>query len=116
MFARQCEAMTDRLPDASTRHPARLPAGLPAGLDDPHYAAFAWARFRAIMAWMVLAAAICAAAVIAAMAHLQGPLHLVTMLAILGGVGGSVTMAGLLMGLAFLSSGSGHDEAVTRIE
>jgi len=27
-----------------------------------------------------------------------------------------VMMAGLLMGLVFLSSGSGHDEDVTRIE
>ena len=79
MFAGQCEAMTDRLPDH--------PAGTPTGLDDPHYAAFAWARFRAIMAWMVLAAAICVAGVIAGMAHLQGPLHLVTMLAVIGGVG-----------------------------
>jgi hypothetical protein len=101
MFARQCEAMTDRLPEP------------PAGLDDPHYAAFA---FRGIMAWMVLAAAICVAAIIAAMAHVQGPLHLVTMLAVMGGVGGSVMMAGLLMGLAFLSSGSGHDEDVTRLD
>ena len=111
MFARQCEAMTDRVPEP----PAGLPEP-PAGLDDPHYAAFAWARFRGIMAWMVLAAAICVAAVIATMAHLQGPLHLVTMLAVIGGVGGSVMMAGLLMGLAFLSSGSGHDEDVTRID
>ena len=91
-------------------------AETPTGLDDPHYAAFAWGRFRTIMAWMILAAAICAAAVIVAMAHLQGALHLVTMLAILGGVGGSVIMAGLLMGLVFLSSGSGHDEDVTRID
>jgi hypothetical protein len=68
------------------------------------------------MAWMVLAAATCVAGVIAGMAHLQGPLHLVTMLAVIGGVGGSVMMAGLLMGLVFLSSGSGHDEDVTRIE
>ena len=104
MFARQCEAMTDRLPEP------------PAGLDDPHYAAFAWARFRGIMAWMVLAAAICVAAIIVAMAHVQGPLNLVTMLAVMGGVGGSVMLAGLLMGLVFLSSGSGHDEDVKRIE
>ncbi len=108
MFARQWEAMTDRLPDD--------PAERPAGLDDPDYAAFAWARFREIMAWMMLAAAICVASVIAAMAHLQGPLRLVTMLAVIGGVGGSVMMAGLLMGLVFLSSGSGHDEDVTRID
>ncbi|MEG3170085.1 hypothetical protein U1737_17985 [Sphingomonas sp. LB3N6] len=88
----------------------------PPGLDDPDYAAFAWARFRGIMAWMTLAAAILVAAIIVAMAHIQGPLHLVTMLAVIGGVGGSVMMAGLLMGLAFLSSGSGHDEDVTRID
>lgn len=100
MFARQWEAMSD----------------LPPGLDDPDYAAFAWARFRRIMAWMTLAAAIIVAAIIVVMAHIQGPLHLVTMLAVIGGVGGSVMMAGLLMGLAFLSSGSGHDEDVTRID
>ena len=100
MFARQWEAMSD----------------LPPGLDDPDYAAFAWARFRDIMAWMVLAAAVCVAAIIAATAHIQGRQHLVTMLAVIGGVGGSVMMAGLLMGLAFLSSGSGHDEDVTRID
>ena len=104
MFARQWKAMTEHLPEG------------PTGLDNPHYAAFAWARFRAIMAWMVLAAALCIALVIVAMAYVQGPLHLVTMLAIIGGVGGSIILAGLLMGLAFLSSGSGHDEDVTRID
>ena len=102
--------------DHSGKPPAHITGGTPGGLDDPHYAAFAWGRFRAIMAWMVLVAALCSAGVIAVMAHLQGPLRLVTMFAILGGVGGSVIMAGLLMGLAFLSSGSGHDEAVTRID
>lgn len=86
----------------------------PRGLDDPDYARFAWARFRRIMAWMVLAAAACSALVIAVMAHLQGPLHVVTMFAILGGVGGSVAMAGALMGLVFMSSGTGHDEDVER--
>ena len=88
----------------------------PQGLDDPAYARFAWMRFRSLLAWMTLAGAICAAAVIVAMAWWQGPLHLVTMLAILGGVGGSVMMAGALMGLVFLSSGSGHDEDVRRID
>ncbi len=104
MFAAQWEGMTDRRPDP------------PPGLDDPIYAQFAWARFRTIMAWMIVAAAACVAAVIVVMAYLQGPLHLVTMLAVIGGVGGSIVMAGMLMGLAFLSSGSGHDEDVTRIE
>ncbi|MFS0773731.1 hypothetical protein [Sphingomonas sp. 1P08PE] len=88
----------------------------PAGLGDPTYAAFAWRRFRLLLAWMTTAAAACAAAVIMVMAHLQGPLHLVTMAAIIGGVGGSVFLAGALMGLAFLSSGSGHDEDVERLD
>jgi peptidoglycan biosynthesis protein MviN/MurJ (putative lipid II flippase) len=86
------------------------------GLDDPDYARFAWGRFRALMAWMTLAAAVCVAVVIAVMAWVQGPLHLVTMLAIVGGVGGSVMMAAALMGLVFLSSGTGHDEDVTRVD
>ena len=83
-------------------------------LDDPDYARFAWNRFRAIMAWMTLVAAICVAATIVALAHAQGPLHLVTMLGVIGGVGGSVMLAAALMGLVFLSSGTGHDEDVTR--
>ena len=53
---------------------------------------------------------------IAVMAHIQGPLRLVTMFAVIGGVGGSIVMAGLLMGLVFLSSGTGHDEEVERFD
>lgn len=87
-------------------------ADRPPGLDDPDYAAFAWSRFREVMAWMTLAAAVCAAAAIVAMALAYGPLNLVTMLALIGGVGGSVMLAGLLMGLIFLSSGTGHDERI----
>ena len=88
----------------------------PPGLDDPEYAAFAWARFRYLLAWMTTAAMAISGGVIAVMAHLQGPLRLVTMAAVLGGVGGSVVLAGALMGLAFLSSGTGHDEDVERID
>ena len=90
------------------------PPNRPQGLDDPDYARFAWGRFRSLMAWMTLAAATCVAIVIAVMAHVQGPLRLVTMLAIIGGVGGSVMLAAALMGLVFLSSGTGHDEDVER--
>jgi hypothetical protein len=84
----------------------------PQGLDDPDYARFAWSRFRLLMAWMVVAAMTCSGLVIAIMSAIQGPLRLVTMFAVIGGVGGSIVMAGLLMGLVFLSSGTGHDEDV----
>lgn len=86
----------------------------PQGLADPDYARFAWARYRRLMAWMICAGAVCSAAVIVVMADLQGPLRLVTMFAVLGGVGGSIVVAGALMGLVFLSSGTGHDEDVER--
>lgn len=88
----------------------------PQGLGDPDYARHAWARFRHLMAWMVALAAALSAAVIVVLAELQGPLRIVTMLAVLGGVGGSVAMAGALMGLVFMSSGTGHDEDVDRLD
>jgi hypothetical protein len=86
----------------------------PSSLDDPAQAAHAWGRFRAIMAWMTAAAGGAAVVAIIVMEQVQGPIRLVTKLAVLGGVGGSVLMAGALMGLAFLSSGTGHDEEVER--
>lgn len=100
MFRADGEVMTER----------------PPGLDDPHYARFAWGRFRLLLAWMITAGAGCSAVIIAVMAAIQGPLHIVTMLAVLGGVGGSIAMAGALMGLVFLSSGSGHDEDIETLE
>ena len=86
----------------------------PPGLSDPEQAAFAWARFRRILLWMALAGVLCSAAAVWGLARWQGPLHWVTVLAAVGGVFGSVMMAGALMGLVFLSSGSGHDESVGR--
>ncbi|MEG3092354.1 hypothetical protein [Sphingomonas sp. PB1R3] len=86
----------------------------PPGLDDPEQAAFAWARFRVMMAWMTLAAAIAVAVAMIALARIYGPLNAVTMLGVIGGIGGMVMLTGALMGLVFLSSGTGHDEDVDR--
>ncbi len=88
----------------------------PTGLDDPAQGAHAWRRFRAIMAWMILVAAVCSAGAIVGLAWVHEPLRLVTMAAVIGGVGGSIVMAGALMGLVFLSSGTGHDEDVERFD
>lgn len=84
------------------------------GLDDPDQRAFAWTRYRRIMAWMALAAALCAGAAVAGLDYTYGPLSWVAVLATIGGIGGSVLMAAALMGLVFLSSGSGHDEDIDR--
>jgi hypothetical protein len=86
----------------------------PTGLDDPEYAAFAWARYRRLLAWMTLVSAICAVIAIIGLQYFYGPLSWVAILATIGGIGGSVLLASALMGLVFLSSGTGHDEAVDR--
>jgi hypothetical protein len=84
----------------------------PPGLDDPTYAAFAWARFRRIMGWMAVATVAIIAAALAVLSHFYGPLSWVTVGAVVVGFGGTILLAAALMGLAFLSSGSGHDQAV----
>ncbi|NJR79789.1 hypothetical protein [Sphingomonas corticis] len=82
------------------------------GLDDPHYARFAWRRFRRILAATTAAGVVAAGVAIVLVGRAYGPLGWVAVLALFGGVVGSVAMAGALMGLAFMSSGTGHDEAV----
>ncbi|MGN6821005.1 MAG: hypothetical protein ACTHJR_20310 [Sphingomonas sp.] len=84
----------------------------PHGLGDPDYAAFAWARYRRLLGWMALAAAIVVAIAIGLLEFWYGPLSWVAILAAVGGFGGTIMMAAALMGLVFMSSGTGHDEDV----
>ncbi|MGN6374712.1 MAG: hypothetical protein ACTHMG_04055 [Sphingomonas sp.] len=81
-------------------------------LDDPAGAAFAWARFRRIMRWMVLATAIIVALSLVWMDAAFGPLSWVTIIATAVGFGATILLTAGLMGLMFLSSGTGHDDAV----
>lgn len=81
-------------------------------LDDPRMAAHAWARYRWIMR---LVGGITAVVVLAAMAaihllaeHASVHFYIATAL----GIGFTMLLGGALMGLVFLSSGTGHDEAV----
>ncbi|WP_315761906.1 hypothetical protein [Sphingomonas sp. Y38-1Y] len=84
-------------------------------LDDPDYARLAWGRFRRILGWMALLALACAIGALAALYLWVGTLHLHMAIATFLGMFGTVLMGGALMGLVFLSSGSGHDETVDRI-
>lgn len=86
----------------------------PHGLDDPESARFAWARFRRTMIWMAFIAVAFIAVAIGVLEYVYGPMSFVAILAAIGGFGGSILLAGALMGLVFLSSGSGHDEDVDR--
>ena len=82
-------------------------------LDDRDTSAIAWARYRRLMRGMALVSLV---AVLGALAWLrftlgdQLGLHMI--IATAAGVGLSVMLGAALMGLVFLSSGSGHDEAI----
>lgn len=81
-------------------------------LDDPEYAAFAWGRFRRILRWMALAALLTAGLAELALYLWLGELDFVTASATFLGVFVTMMVAAALMGLMFLSSGTGHDERV----
>jgi hypothetical protein len=73
-------------------------------------AAEAWARYKRMMKWMVVVAAV---AVLLALIYLKSfgdpvPIHM--MIATIAGVGLTILVGTGLMGLVFLSSRSGHDE------
>jgi hypothetical protein len=74
-------------------------------------AADAWSRYKRTMKWMLLAAA---AAVALALLYLKlsgETMHLSMVIATIAGVGLSVLVGTGLMGLVFLSSSGGHDDA-----
>ena len=81
-------------------------------LDDPQNAAYAWSRFRQIMR---ILAAVTALTVVLVVGFLwffypEASIHFF----IAASLGSALTMGlgGALMGLVFLSNGTGHDEAV----
>jgi hypothetical protein len=95
--------------------PARAYGGgmtQPSNLDNPHVSSHAWQRYRRLMLWM---AGVALVTTIVAIFFLQGrnpgaSIHLY--IAAAAGVFISVLLGSALMGLVFLSSGTGHDEAI----
>ncbi|WP_238147178.1 hypothetical protein [Rhizorhabdus dicambivorans] len=83
-------------------------------LSDPVSAARAWARFRWIMRWVIATAMFSVAAALAYLWADGSPLTVAVVVATSAGVSLSVLLAGALMALIFMSSGSGHDEDVGR--
>jgi hypothetical protein len=81
-------------------------------LDDPRYAAFAWARYWRILRWMTLLAVGAAILCVLVLWIWLGALPIHMAIATLLGVGFTVWLTAALMGLMFLSSGSGHDARI----
>jgi hypothetical protein len=84
----------------------------PSPLDDPRTAAHAWQRFRRLMRLMLLftIGAVIVALTLVYRGNGMASAHLFIATAL--GVGGSMLLMSTLMGLVFLSSGTGHDESI----
>lgn len=85
---------------------------VPSPLDDPANAAHAWARYRRMLkltGWTALVAV----TVVWALTYASiGMVSIHVYIASGLGVAFTILLGGALMGLTFLSSGTGHDEAV----
>ena len=81
-------------------------------LDDPSAAAFAWARWRRMMALMAAVTAMTVGAAFAWFATGDEPVSVHFYIATALGIGVMMLLTGALMGLVFLSNGTGHDDAV----
>ena len=85
----------------------------PSPLDNSDTSKIAWARYRRLMRDMALVSLL---AVVGALGWLRfsmgEALTIHMIIATAAGVGLSVLLGAALMGLVFLSSGSGHDEAI----
>ena len=82
-------------------------------LDDPKNAAFAWARYKRLMRFMMM---VTVGVVLIALALLYDGESAVSVhfyIATALGIGFMMLLTSALMGLVFLSSGTGHDESVT---
>jgi len=82
-------------------------------LDDPRIASHAWARYKRLVRWMFgfTAAVVIVALVLVYRQVGMASVHVYIATAL--GVGFAVMLMSVLMGLVFLSSGTGHDEAVS---
>lgn len=85
-------------------------------LSDPEYATFARNRYWRLMRWISLAAILTVMTALAWLSSDGSTLSITEYIATAAGVGLSVLLAGALMGLIFLSSGTGHDEDVAAFE
>lgn len=81
-------------------------------LDDPHLAQFAWARYRRVMRWMMLVTVTMVIGALVALYRTNGLVSVHVYIATALGIGFTMLLMSALMGLVFLSSGTGHDESI----
>lgn len=84
----------------------------PSPLDDPNSAAHAWARYRRLMRFMMTITLFMVAASCIALYRENGLVSAHFYVATALGIGFAMLLTSALMGLVFLSSGTGHDQSV----
>ena len=81
-------------------------------LDDTSTAAFAWRRWRRMMALTAAVTALTVGVAFAWFANSGEPVSIHFYIALGLGIGFMMLLTGALMGLVFLSNGTGHDDSV----
>ena len=81
-------------------------------LDDPDYSGFAWSRYWRLMRWMLAVTLVVTVIALSAFYWNNGFVSIHFYIATAGATIGAMMLTAALMGLVFLSSGSGHDEAI----
>lgn len=79
-------------------------------LDNSAYARLAWRRYRRIFGFVAALALASAILAVVALYIAVGEFQLHASIAMAIGIGLSILLGGALMGLVFMSSGTGHDE------
>ena len=85
---------------------------LPSPLDDPHRSQYAWARYRKLMKFMGAVTLVVVALSLVLLYYVNGVVSIHFYIATGLGIGVAMMLMAALMGLVFLSSGSGHDESI----
>lgn len=81
-------------------------------LDDPEAAAHAWARYRQIMKILMAVTIVTVLIAVGILYAFNGMISVHYYIAAALGISFTMLLGGGLMGLVFLSNGSGHDESV----
>ena len=81
-------------------------------LDDPETAAYAWARYRRLMRWMMLFTVTMVIGALTMLYRSNGMVSIHFYIATALGIGFAMLLMSALMGLVFLSSGTGHDASI----
>ncbi len=81
-------------------------------LDDPVNAAHAWARYRQIMKLLLAVTVLTVAIAMGLLFAYNGMISVHFYIAVALGISLTMLLGGGLMGLVFLSNGTGHDESV----